>query len=202
MGLFDKIKQGLKKTTQLLNTDVRDLFKNEGRLVDDAFLEELLEKLVKTDMGVQPAQAIVAEVGTQFRARVVEMDDVLASVKAKLRTIMAQPEAPIQLCRQRADRDHGGRRQRGRKDHLDRKACLPVKVAGKESRAGGGRHVSRGRGGTTDDLGRPAGRADRDRARRVATRPRWPTKRSPRPWRAGPTSASSIRPAACRRSRI
>ena len=98
MGLFDKIKQGLKKTTQLLKTDVRDLFKNEGRLVDDAFLEELLEKLVKTDMGVQPAQQIVAEVGSQFRARVVEMDDLLSCVKAKLRTIMAQPEAPIQLA--------------------------------------------------------------------------------------------------------
>ena len=64
MGLFDKIKQGLKKTTQLLKTDVRDLFKSEGRLVDDAFLEELLEKLVKTDMGVQPAQQIVADVGS------------------------------------------------------------------------------------------------------------------------------------------
>jgi len=31
----------LKKTNQLLFTDVRDLFKGEGRLVDDAFLEEL-----------------------------------------------------------------------------------------------------------------------------------------------------------------
>ena len=27
MGIFDKFKQGLKKTTQLLNTDIRDLFK-------------------------------------------------------------------------------------------------------------------------------------------------------------------------------
>ena len=30
MGFFDKIKQGLKKTKQLLNTDVRDLFKSKG----------------------------------------------------------------------------------------------------------------------------------------------------------------------------
>lgn len=66
MGLFDKIKQGLKKTLATLNTDVRDLFKAEGRLVDDAFLEDLLEVLIKTDMGVQSAQAIVGEVRTQF----------------------------------------------------------------------------------------------------------------------------------------
>jgi fused signal recognition particle receptor len=98
MGLFEKIKQGLKKTTQLLNTDVRDLFKSQGRLVDEIFLEELLEKLVKTDMGVQAAQAIVTEVGSQFRARVVQMDDVLTSIKAKLRDLMAQPEAPIKFA--------------------------------------------------------------------------------------------------------
>jgi fused signal recognition particle receptor len=95
MGLFEKIKQGLKKTTQLLNTDVRDLFKNEGRLVDDAFLEELLEKLVKTDMGLTAAQEIVDEIRTQFRARVVQLEDVLVSIKAKLRVLMAQPDAPI-----------------------------------------------------------------------------------------------------------
>src|SRR5262245_39154438 len=42
-GFFARIKDGLKKTTQLLNTDIRDLFKGEGRLVDDAFIEELRE---------------------------------------------------------------------------------------------------------------------------------------------------------------
>ena len=35
MGLFDKLKEGLRKTTRLLNTDIRDLFKGTGRLIDD-----------------------------------------------------------------------------------------------------------------------------------------------------------------------
>ena len=35
MGFFDKLKEGLRKTTQILNTDIRDLFKSHGRLVDD-----------------------------------------------------------------------------------------------------------------------------------------------------------------------
>ncbi|NQT41196.1 MAG: signal recognition particle-docking protein FtsY, partial [Planctomycetes bacterium] len=52
MGLFDKFRRGLKKTTQLLKTDVRDLFRSEGRLVDDQFIEELFDMLVRTDMGV------------------------------------------------------------------------------------------------------------------------------------------------------
>ena len=98
MGLFDKLKQGLKKTAALLNTDVRDLFKSQGRLVDETFLEELLGILIKTDMGVQSAQAIVDEVSVKFRARVVEIEDLLASVKVKLKELMAQNEQPLRFA--------------------------------------------------------------------------------------------------------
>ena len=38
MGLFDKLKQGLKKTHQLLKTDVRDIFK-AGEILDEPKLE-------------------------------------------------------------------------------------------------------------------------------------------------------------------
>lgn len=98
MGLFSKIKQGLQKTVNLLKTDVRDLFKSEGRLVDDAFLDELLEILIKTDMGVQAATETVEEIRKAFRGRVVEMDDLLASVKTKLKELMKQEEAPIRFA--------------------------------------------------------------------------------------------------------
>ena len=37
-SLLAKFKDGLRKTGQFLNTDIRDLFKSEGRLVDDDFL--------------------------------------------------------------------------------------------------------------------------------------------------------------------
>ena len=78
MGLFDKLKQGLKKTTQLLNTDVRDLFKSEGRLVDDAFLDELLGDPDQDRHGRDAAAGRSSTRSrTQFRARVVQMDDVL-----------------------------------------------------------------------------------------------------------------------------
>jgi fused signal recognition particle receptor len=100
MGFLDKIKQGLKKTLQTLNTDVRDLFKSEGRLIDEDFLEELMAVLIKTDMGVAAAQAIVDEVATRFRARVMQMEDVLAAVKVKLKQLMAQPEEPIRFAPQ------------------------------------------------------------------------------------------------------
>ncbi|MHC4399827.1 MAG: signal recognition particle-docking protein FtsY [Planctomycetota bacterium] len=98
MGFFGKLKQGLKKTTQLLKTDIRDLFKREGRLVDQDFLDDLFETLIKTDMGVQAAQETVDEVGDAFRARVVQMDDVLDRIKAKLKELMAQSPHPIDFA--------------------------------------------------------------------------------------------------------
>jgi len=98
MGLFDKLKQGLKKTTQLLRTDIRDLFKSEGRLVDAAFLEELFEALVKTDMGVEASQQLVDDIGTAFRARMVQMSEIIDEIKKKLKTLMAQSPEPIRFA--------------------------------------------------------------------------------------------------------
>jgi fused signal recognition particle receptor len=98
MGLFDKLKQGLSKTWKSLNTDVRDLFKSEGRLVDQAFLDEMRAMLFKTDMGYDAVEQIVDEVATNFRARVVTLEQVVATWKDKLRKLMAQDEAPIKFA--------------------------------------------------------------------------------------------------------
>jgi len=95
VGIFSSIKKGLAKAVSVLNTDIRDIFKNKGRLVDEEFLNELFEMLVKTDMGVAAATEIVDEVKTQHRGRVVEMHDVLDVVKKKLKELMKQPAAPI-----------------------------------------------------------------------------------------------------------
>jgi fused signal recognition particle receptor len=93
MGIFDKLKQGLNKTWRSLNTDVRDLFKSEGRLVDQPFLDEMRAMLFKTDMGYEGVEQIVEEVGTNFRARVVTLEQVVATWKQKLRELLAQTDA-------------------------------------------------------------------------------------------------------------
>lgn len=98
MGLFDKLKKGLTKTWKSLNTDVRDLFKSEGRLVDQAFLDEMRALLFKTDMGYDAVEQIVAEVAKNFRARVVTLEEVVATWKEKLRQLMAQDDAPIRFA--------------------------------------------------------------------------------------------------------
>ena len=70
MGFFsktlDKLKGALKKTAEVLNTDVRTLFV-PGRQIDDAFLDEMEEKLLRADMGVRRVEKLKAEVRERWR---------------------------------------------------------------------------------------------------------------------------------------
>jgi len=97
-SLFSKLRQGLAKTAQLLNTDVRDLFKSEGRLIDEAFLDEMLGINVKTDMGAAAAQKIVDRVRHDLRGRRVTLEEVAESWKAELKELMAQDLAPVRVA--------------------------------------------------------------------------------------------------------
>jgi len=63
---LDKLKGALKKTAAVLNTDVRTLFV-PGRQIDDAFLEEITQKLIQADMGVLRVEALVREVRERWR---------------------------------------------------------------------------------------------------------------------------------------
>jgi fused signal recognition particle receptor len=98
MGFFDKLKAGLKKTGQLLKTDIRDLFKSEGRLIDEQFLEEIRAILFKTDMGFEAVEKLVTEIAVKMRGRVVHLEEVVAALKVKLKELMAQPESPIEFA--------------------------------------------------------------------------------------------------------
>jgi fused signal recognition particle receptor len=70
MGFFsktiDKLKTALKKTADVLNTDIRTLFV-PGRQIDDAFLDELMTGFIRADMGVNNAERIVGEVRDRWR---------------------------------------------------------------------------------------------------------------------------------------
>lgn len=79
-GLLARMRAGLRKTRDVLNTDIRDLFKADGRLVDEPFLEELFARLIRTDMGVEPASTLRDQVAAEFRGRVVQLEDVLRNI--------------------------------------------------------------------------------------------------------------------------
>jgi len=95
-GMLSRFRQGLKKTRQVLGTDIRDLFKDEGRLVDDEFLKELFARLVRTDMGSGPAARIRDDIATRFRARRVQMEEVLEAIRAQTREMLEQEQTDIQ----------------------------------------------------------------------------------------------------------
>jgi len=97
-GLFGRFRQGLAKTSRLLRTDIRDLFRKEGRLVDDDLLGELYSILIRTDMGTGPSRAIRDAIAKEYRGRVVQMDDILKTAEEKIREILVQPEEPISLA--------------------------------------------------------------------------------------------------------
>ena len=92
---FERLKAGLSKTAQVLQTDVRDLFKREGRLVDEEFLEELRGALVRTDMGPAAAEAIVKDVRERLRARVVDPEVVVDSIRRELLGRLDSTAAPV-----------------------------------------------------------------------------------------------------------
>ena len=94
MDLVDKFKRGLEKASNLLKTDIRDLFKDEVRLVDEEFLHQLFETLVKTDMGVRAATETVDEIRSAYFGRVAQMEDVLATIKERLKSFMTQLPDP------------------------------------------------------------------------------------------------------------
>ncbi|QDS85956.1 Signal recognition particle receptor FtsY [Rosistilla ulvae] len=97
-GLFDKFRKSLTKTSQVLNTDIRDLFKNDGRLVEDEFLGELFARLVRTDMGAGPAGRIRDDVATKFRGRKVEMEDILATIRDQVEAMLTQESAELSMA--------------------------------------------------------------------------------------------------------
>jgi len=97
-GFLGRLGQGLVKTRQLLNTDIRDLFKAEGRLVDEELLDEIFAILIRTDIGAGPANQIKDRIARDFRGRVVHTEDILKNIQDELAGLMQQDKEPIRMA--------------------------------------------------------------------------------------------------------
>ena len=95
-------RRALQKTNDLFRTDIRDLWKSEGEIVDEEFLSNLYAILVRTDMGPSMATKIKDSIRDQYRARKVHQEDVLKvirdrvseSLKSKGGTLSMAPTKP------------------------------------------------------------------------------------------------------------
>ena len=101
-GLLARFRRGLKRTSDLLNTDIRDLFKQEGQLVDEQLLDRLYALLVRTDMGSDRRSRSATRLQQEFRGRVVQMDDVLNHVQRNVARTDAAGRGPLAAGRPRA----------------------------------------------------------------------------------------------------
>ncbi|MFP4039585.1 MAG: signal recognition particle-docking protein FtsY [Desulfosudaceae bacterium] len=57
-GLYQRLRQGLSKTRQVLTTDIETLL-GSGQSLDEDALDDLEERLITSDIGVQPATEII-----------------------------------------------------------------------------------------------------------------------------------------------
>lgn len=87
MGLLSRFKGALKKTNDLLRTDVRDIFR-AGEILDETKLRDFEKRLLLTDMGFAAAQSIVEEVREQHGGRTVVVDEIWDTVKQKLKALL------------------------------------------------------------------------------------------------------------------
>ena len=81
MGFFDKLKQGITKTKETINEKINDVFSN-FRKVDEELLEELEEALIMSDVGVDTAVQIVANLRDRVKKENIQDEE---GVKQALR---------------------------------------------------------------------------------------------------------------------
>jgi fused signal recognition particle receptor len=92
-GLFDRLKQGLSQGKAWLTMDVRDLF---GRRLDTATLEELEERLLMADVGVDATRWLLDDM--QKRAR---GETVFTTLEASILELLAPLEVPLEIRAER-----------------------------------------------------------------------------------------------------
>ena len=92
-------RRALSKTSDLLRTDIRDLWKNEGQIVDDEFLSQLFATLVRTDMGGTTATKIRDSISEKYRSRRIEVKDVLDVIREQVGQSLKSKGAALNMAK-------------------------------------------------------------------------------------------------------
>ncbi|MBA3684920.1 MAG: signal recognition particle-docking protein FtsY [Planctomycetes bacterium] len=89
---FQKVTTGLAKTRSAVGDALLTLI-GRGRRIDQAFLDELEDTLLRADIGVTKSEEIVAELKRRYKAgEVAPGQELLAFLKQSLRSELAVPE--------------------------------------------------------------------------------------------------------------
>lgn len=101
MGLFDKLKQGLKKTSQAITNQVNTVFKTFVK-VDEELFESLEEALIMADLGFETSTYIIEELRDRVKTKHIndgndvktELQNVIADILTECDTSMHLETAP------------------------------------------------------------------------------------------------------------
>lgn len=89
-GLFQRLRVGLAKTGKILNTDISELLK---RKIDDSLFEELEERLLLADVGMEATQRIMEHVTHAVRrGELKNADALLKSLEEAMLAVLAPVE--------------------------------------------------------------------------------------------------------------
>ncbi len=91
-GIFSRLKSGLTKTREVLNTDINDLFKS-SRKIDDALFEELEEVLITADLGMDITMEMMDRIRKKA-GRLSTADQLKAVLKQELIDLFPSMEEP------------------------------------------------------------------------------------------------------------
>ncbi|WP_246293939.1 signal recognition particle-docking protein FtsY [Desulfobacter latus] len=91
-GLISKLKSGLAKTRTVLNTDVTELF-SPAKAIDDDLFEELEDRLVSSDLGIDITMDIMARIKKKSRG-LATGDELRQVLKDELYTLFHEPAPP------------------------------------------------------------------------------------------------------------
>jgi fused signal recognition particle receptor len=85
-GFAGRLRKGLSKTRDILTTDIDDLFRSNRF---DDLMEELEERLITSDIGVQPAMEIIERVSRK-KGKINSADDLKAVLRDEIVDLMGE----------------------------------------------------------------------------------------------------------------
>lgn len=105
LGWFQRLKQGLAKTSSKLTDGVQGVFTGKRRLDDDA-LEELEEVLITSDLGPATAAKLTAELARTRFDKEVDADEVRRALAQSIAEILAPVARPLEAGSDPAKKPH------------------------------------------------------------------------------------------------
>ena len=99
-GWGQRLRDGLARTRQILNTDVGDLF--AGARIDDDFFEELESKLLAADVGVAASQFLIERLRSEAKRNSFrEARDLKAAMRTALLDLLSPIAIPLDVNKQK-----------------------------------------------------------------------------------------------------